>query len=429
MRTKITKRVVEDLTEPGWLWDTGVPGFGVRLQHAQGHRRYVLHFTRHRRSRWLTIGVHGAPWIPETARDEARRLLGELAAGKDPAQVRDRRRTGATLRGFAERYLREYAEPHKKPATVAGDRQLLGLAKPGKRKAARGRRRRTILEALGAVPLTEVSRADVTRLHLAWRDTPIRANRALALLSSMFNLAEKWGLRPDGSNPCRHVDRFAERRRKRYLSAQELARVGAALAQLEEKGLPSTEDTKKPRPAPWAAAALRLLILTGARTSEVLTLRWEHVDLDAGVLRLPDSKTGAKDVYLPAPAVQLLASLPQLERTPYVFPGRAGKTHLSELGNAWERVRAVAALPDVRPHDLRHSFAAVAAGAGSSLLLIGGLLGHTQPATTARYAHLSADPLRAAADQVGKRIAAALQGDRKDGEGAEVRAFAKGKSA
>jgi integrase len=245
------------------------------------------------------------------------------------------------------------------------------------------------------------------------RDKPYQANRMLALLSKFFNWCEKHGYRPDGSNPCRHIEKYKEQRRERFLSPVELARLGDALADAE------TNETT----SPYVIAALRLLVLTGARLSEILTLQWSYVDFDHSLLRLPDSKTGQKVIYLNAPALQILTDLPRLEGNPHVICGKRDGAHLVNLQKPWRQIRKAAGLDDVRIHDLRHSFASVAAGSGQSLPVIGALLGHTQPQTTARYAHLAADPLRAASDAVGGKIAASLKGN----DVAEVSALDRGR--
>jgi integrase len=230
--------------------------------------------------------------------------------------------------------------------------------------------------------------------------TPAAANRFLNLLSHMFNTAEDWGLRAENSNPCRRIKKYEEKARERFLSPSELARLGAALAEAEARG-----------ESIYTVAALRLLILTGARLSEILTLRWEWVDVPARLIRLADSKTGAKTIALSAPALAALESIPRQQGNPYVICGRNAGEHLVNLQKPWRRIRKAAGLDDVRIHDLRHSFASVAVAGGMSLPLIGSLLGHTQPATTARYAHLADDPRLAAADAVAATIAARLSGE------------------
>lgn len=233
----------------------------------------------------------------------------------------------------------------------------------------------------------------------------ITANRALALIAAMFAHAVRWNLLPEGTNPCARIKKYPEQSRERFLSQAELARLGEALTTVECRG--SSPQS--------AIAAIRLLILTGARKSEILELRWQHVDLERTALRLSDSKTGAKVIYLNAPAIDVLRSLSPVEGNEYVLPGERRGRPIVNLAKTWARVIKLAQLPGVRLHDLRHSFAAIGAGSGLGLPIIGALLGHTQAATTARYAHLAADPLRAANEAIGLQIAAAL--GRAAGEG------------
>jgi integrase len=243
-----------------------------------------------------------------------------------------------------------------------------------------------------------ITAADVARLHHALGDKPLAANRVLALISVMFNLAESWGLRAPGSNPCRHLKRYPERKRERFLGADEIQRLGAALVEAQGGEHPS------------ALAAIRLLLLTGARKSEILTLKWEHVDLERYALRLPDSKTGAKVIALGGAAAALLARLDRRDGNPYVCWGNSAGGHFIGLQHVWQRIRRRAQLPEVRLHDARHTYASFGAAAGMGLPVLGALLGHKQPVTTARYAHLANDPLRAAADRIAGEIAAALDG-------------------
>ena len=219
------------------------------------------------------------------------------------------------------------------------------------------------------------------------------------MLSKLFNLAEKWGYRPDGSNPCRHVDRYPEHKQERFLSTEELGRLGTALEQAEQARAEM----------PGVLAAIRLLAFTGCRLSEILTLKWGHVDFERTCLRLPESKSGAKVVRLSPPALAVLQGIERHNDAPYVITGREPGKHLINLRKPWHRIRERAGLHDVRLHDLRHSFASVGAAGGLSLPMIGALLGHTQAATTQRYSHLADDPLRQANDMIGERIAAAME--------------------
>ena len=243
-----------------------------------------------------------------------------------------------------------------------------------------------------------MTRADVARLHHEFRDTPYQSNRNLEIVSKMFNLAEMWGLRPDGSNPCRHVKKYKEEKRERYLSADELARLGEVLRQCEQEGIESASEIN----------LIRLLVFTGCRLSEIQTLKWDYVDLENGVLRLPDSKTGAKIVHIGGAAARILSGIERLDDNPWVIPGKYANTHLQEPQRPWRRIRARAGLDDVRIHDLRHTFASVAVSGGQGLPMIGKMLGHTQVQTTARYAHLATDPIKQATADVSASIEAAL---------------------
>jgi integrase len=385
MDTKITKRTVDQLSPAGrdvLRWDAEVKGFGIRCR-TSGAKHYILKMRVGGRQRWITIGRHGSPWTPDTARREALRLLGLRAAGQDPAMERDRQKGAVAIAELAERFLAEHVAHRCKRRTDEEYRRAI---------------RRYIGPILGHHRIADLARADVAQLHHQLRDRPYQANRCLAVLSKMMNLAEAWGLRLDGSNPCRHVKKYREHRRERYLTREELQRLGTALADSE----------RSKRESPFAVAAIGLLILTGARLTEILTLRWEYVDLANGVLRLPDSKTGAKEIYLNDAAAKLLRGMPRMAGNPHVIAGRETGARLINLQKPWRRIRAKANLDDVRIHDLRHSFASVAAGVGMSLPLIGKLLGHSQPVTTARYAHLAADPIRAAANLIGTEISAAM---------------------
>jgi integrase len=263
---------------------------------------------------------------------------------------------------------------------------------------------RFILPRIGQRKVADVTRDDLQPIVENLRATPYQGNRVRVLLSHMFHKAEEWGYRLDQTNPTARIPSFKEQKRERYLSEAELVRLGATLAQSEKDGSTS----------PQVAAVIRLLIFTGCRVSEILTLHWEFVDFDAGCLRLPDSKTGPREILLNPPARQVLAELPR-DGSPWVFPGRKPGNHMRVPDKQWHGIRIRAELDDLRLHDLRHSFASIAVGLGMSLPLIGGLLGHSHASTTERYAHLADDPLRKATTAVGERIASFLY-QKPDGE-------------
>jgi integrase len=387
---RLTKRFVESrapAAKDTFHWDEEVPGFGLRVKPS-GRRSYVIQYrTRGRVSRRYTIGAHGL-YTVEKAREKARRLLQAVRDGRDPAAEKDDALTAPTVAKLAERYLAEHAASKKKLSSIQSDKSNLN---------------KHVLPELRQRPVAEVTRADIMKLRHQMRETPGAANRTLALLSKMFNLAEKWGWRPDGSNPCRHVERYPERKMERFLSVDELRRLGDALA----------EAARTQSVSPSAVAAVRLLVFTGCRVGEILTLQWAHTDEAQKCLRLPDSKTGAKIVHLNAPALEVLAGIGKRDDNPFVIGGR-GEGSLQSLRRPWLNVRKAAGLEDVRLHDLRHSFASVAVAGGLSLPVIGALLGHTQAATTQRYAHLAADPLKQATEMIGSRIAAAMTGQTAD---------------
>jgi integrase len=375
---RITKAAVDRLSPGEMVWDADVRGFGVRCQRRD--RVYMVKYRSQGRQRWFTIGKHGSPWTPDLARREARRLLGLVAEGKDPADKKQKDRSAPTVDALADRFLEEHVEAKSKDRTFTEYKRLV---------------ERIVKPELGRLKVDEVRSSDIERLHLKFRATPYQANRLVALLSKMFN----WSGRRGERNPCVGIERFAEQKRRRYLSSAELARLGAALAQADEERLTS----------PYVIAAIRLLVFTGARLTEILTLRWDHVDLERGFLNLADSKTGAKTIYLNVAAKRLLTTLPRLDGNPFVVPGERLGRHLVNLEKPWRKIRGLAQLPDVRLHDLRHSFASIGAGAGLGLPVIGALLGHAQAATTARYAHLASDPLQQAADVIGNALERAME--------------------
>jgi len=383
---KITKRAVEAQI-PGSkdiiLWDTELKGFGCKVTPS-GRRAYFLYYRANGGTqRRPTIGVHGQI-TAEIARKIAREWLADIAMGGDPSRERKTLRKAPAMAEFCERFMREHADVHNKDGTRYNYDRLI---------------ERFILPTLGARKVREITRADIQALHQRHRDTPYQANRLLGLLSKMFNLAEAWGYRPDHSNPTLHVKKYKESKRERFLSPDELGRLSDVLNELERTG----------KEMPSVIAAIRLLIATGARMSEILTLRWDWVNLDKRRLELPDSKTGAKFIHLNGLAMEILSAIDRDPENPHVISGGKSGQHLVNLQKPWRRIRKLADLENVRIHDLRHSFASTAAGLGQDLNMIGKLLGHTQAQTTHRYAHLADDPVRDASERIGDALAEAMK--------------------
>lgn len=403
MKIKITKRAV-DAAKPAakdsFLWDTETKGFGLKLTPA-GRKVYVLQYRLHSGpARRFTIGLHGAPWTPERARARAAELLGDVAKGVDPALAKRASKSDISVWELCELYLAEGVHT-KKAATVSMDRSRIDSH---------------VVPLLGRKRLKALAKADIERFmadvaagktakdvkHEGRGRSIVTggsgvANRTLGMLGAILEFAVDRGLIE--YNPARGVKRFKEAKRERYLSAEELARLGEELRRSEENNV-----------NPYAIAAIRLLLFTGCRRSEILTLQWKEVDFEGGFLRLEDSKTGAKNIYLTAPAKEILSAIPRLKNNPYVIVGDVAGRHMPGLQKIWAGIRERAGLKGVRLHDLRHSFASIGARSGESLLVIGKLLGHSTTTATARYAHLSDDPVMGAAESIASEVAASLAG-------------------
>ncbi len=407
--TRLTDRTAGAITANNGdtvYWDGELTGFGVRVR-ATGRKTWVFQTRVRGRLRWFTLGPCAAPGTTnggtgkagngrmaagttgsgsmgaDEARAEAQRIAALAKQGIDPregpnGQGEAPEEAPPSVADLGHRFLEDYVPVHCKPLTQVHYRRMV---------------EKLIVPAIGGMPAGEVLRRDVAELHHALRATPYQANRMLGVLSKMFTLAEVWGWRPDGTNPCRHVKLYREHKRERFLSPEEMARLGAVLRAAEDE-------------MPSAVAAIRLLLLTGCRMSEICGLRWEYVAADE--IELPDSKTGSRAVPLSPEARAVLASLPREPGNPFVFPGRFPGTRRVNLQRPWNIVRQRAGLEDVRLHDLRHSFASRALALGESLTMIGKLLGHTQVQTTARYAHLARNSIQNAAARIADSIGDSL---------------------
>jgi len=382
-RKRLTDAIVRRLPLPQQgkriTIDADVPGFGARVT-ANGARSFILRYTtRAGRERTFTIG-DASVWRTTDARDKARELRREIEDGGDPLGDIEDERAAPTVVDLIERFRSEHL-PKKRPRTASEYGYLLQLH---------------IEPHFGQhTKVADVRFEDVDALHrkITKSGSPYAANRTIALLSKMFALAIKWRMRE--TNPVKGIERNREYHRRRYLSGKELVRLTEALAKHPDKK---------------AADAIRLLLLTGARRGEVLGMRWE--DVEDGTWSKPPSSTKQKEhhqVPLSAPALQLLSNIRkrQRPRAPFVFPGDGATGHRVELKKNWALITKAASIEGLRIHDLRHSYASQLVSGGASLPLIGALLGHSNPITTSRYAHLFNDPLRKAAEQVGAVIAAA----------------------
>lgn len=419
---KIGNRTVDALTCPKgeskvFRWDDALTGFGV-VAYASGKKSYVIKYPmkgQAHRSRRYTLGEHGR-LTPTQARELAKEMLGLVARGIDPMVQRQEERHKRPFKGVAEDFLSLQVAKKRKDRTHAQYRDLLD---------------RFILPAFGNKPMSAIRRAEVSGLHARMSDKPATANRVLAVISSVWNWASDRDEIPQGTNPAVGVDRYKEQGRERYLSVEEMGRLGDVLRQAETNGLAweITKPASKHLPKgnklrlidPFAIGAIRLLILTGARLNEILTAKWEWVDWDRGLLLLPDSKTGRKTLYLGPPALAVLKALPRMDGNPYIVPGLGSRKKAKgkkspppaprhDLKKPWAAITKAAKLEGVRIHDLRHTHAAFGAGAGLGLHVIGKLLGHSQAATTQRYAHLDNDPLHRAQAIISGQLEAAMKG-------------------
>ena len=370
---KITEKTLKALGPPEQgnriFYDSQIPGFGARVT-AAGAVSFILNYRANGRERRFTIGKH-PEWSAIAARNRALDLRRKINEGGDPLEERLQDRSQPTMSDLCSDYLDQHALVYKRFNSVRDDKQMIAR----------------IVSKLGALRVAAVGRQSVEKLHASLKVTPYLANRMLSLLSKMFSLAIKWHW--VGTNPCQGISRFHEDRRERWLQPEELRQFIHALDAYHDQN---------------AADALRLLMLTGSRKSEVLTADWSMFDFKQGVWTKPSSHTKEKQtqhVPLSAEALALLTGMnAKSNGIGFLFPGMNNKPRTT-LRAAWSHVCKTAGFLDVRIHDLRHSYASYLVSNGVSLHLVGRLLGHSQPQTTQRYAHVAHHSLRDASNLFG----------------------------
>jgi len=385
---KFDQAFIDGLTGDGrnrFYFDTVLSGFAIRVT-ASGKKLFVARAMKGGRRRSVTIGPADKLTLAK-ARARARTALDDLRAGRDPGLAQAEREKAAragetTIEALATRWMAEIVRLKRKPRTAEDYQRLIN---------------QRIVPKFGHMSVAHVAREDVIAWHASMAKTPRRANYALATLKAMLHFAEDVGLRPQHSNPCRRIEMYRENRRERFLSHEEIGKAADAITKAAADG----------KNGPYATAGLRLALFTGARSGEITAMKWSYLDRDRKMIRLPDSKTNdARTIHLSDAAMEIVASLPRIG--PYIIAGAKEGEAYRNLGRAWIKARAYAGLDDVRLHDLRHSYASLAAGRGVSLQMIGKLLGHKHAATTQRYAHLARDAVSEVNDQIGEAMNAAI---------------------
>lgn len=382
-RQRLTEKIVKDTPPPAKgsriKYDAEVKGFGVRVT-SRGTRSFILNYWFQGRERRITIGQFPA-WTVAAARDEAKRIRRDIDLGSDPLGIRTELRDAPTVGDLCDRYIGEHL-PRKRESSRRNDLSII---------------LRIIRPELGAEKVADIRFRDIDQLHQKHRKTPYAANRIVALLSKMFNLAIRWEWRTD--NPARGIERFSEESKIRFLDLDEIRRL-----------LQACDDHGNQ----VAANAVRFLLLTGCRRGEALGATWDQFDLERAEWIKPSSHTKQKRTHrapLSDDAVALLREMRRQSNGDFVFPGRFEGSSLTDLKKSWASIRRRAGLNDVRLHDLRHTYASILASSGTSLPIIGALLGHTQPSTTAKYSHFYDDPLREATSRVSNLILPAGKAD------------------
>jgi len=375
---KLTKRSVDAILPNGsdhFIWDSILSGFGIRVSPL-GQKTYIIQYRFRGRTQRVKLGRTNRITV-DIARRDAKIIVGEVEAGKNPAQSIGQYRKSPTLNKISERFIEEHINVRLKSGTQDNYKRVL---------------KSYILPVLGTRKLIDIQHSDIVKLHLDLQHIPCQANRSVLVLSKLFNLCEQWGLREQGKNPCRHIQFYKENKRNRFLDKDELQRLWQALDTAKNERIASL----------YAVNAYKLLILTGCRLSEIRTMKWSFIR--GNHVEFPDTKTGYKRLPLNAKAMHILKQTPRLPDNEYVICGDKIGRPIINLQKSWRRVRAIANLDDVRIHDLRHTFASHAVMGGTPLALVSRLLGHSKITTTMRYAHLADTELAKASEGIGAMI-------------------------
>jgi integrase len=391
---KLTKRAIDAAT-PGTsryiLWDDELKGFGVRVE-LSGTKTYLIRYRsgggRSAPLRQMVLGRHGV-LTPEEARREARIQLARVAKGDDPAGERSTKRKELTIAQLVERYVAEHLEAHNKPTT---------------RKECERIARAEIIPVFGSTRLSDLTRPMIHKWHSGFANRPYQGNRCLAVLRKMLSLAaHEWELRQD--NPARGIKLFREFRRERFSTDDDLRVIGAWLNKVEV-------ENSQPL---GAIIATRLLALTGMRLGEVLGLQWQYIDLDDNVMRLPDTKVGARVMALGTSAAALLSALKGvgIRIGPVVCDFDGTALSRDRYRRFWAELRKHTGLKELRPHDFRHGAATFGAQAGANAFLLRDFMGHSTVAMTSEYVARVVDPLRQLADTISERVSSALGGEQR----------------
>lgn len=358
-----------------FVWDESIRGFGLRVS-PKGKKSYFIQYRLHGKTNRIHLGSAEHILLSD-AQKAASIILSDLAVGRNPALERQRLRKSPTMEKVVSRYLSEHVEPKLKKSTAEDYKRILN---------------NHILPRFRTMKVKTITHKDIMSLHHAMRESPYRANCTVRVLSKIFNLCERWGYREHGSNPCRHIEKYKETSRQRFLTKEELQRLWHVLDHEEEMHTTSR----------YAISAYRLLILTGCRLGEIQKLKWSQVHGNRVEFR--DTKTGYKRLPFNAEAMRILNAIPKRDCNPYIICGEKPGSHIVNLQKSWRRIREKAELTDVRIHDLRHTFASHAVMGGTPLAIVSKLLGHSKIGTTMRYAHLADKELMKASDAISSNL-------------------------